>query len=237
MTPMPGSGARMVETTSRSEACEADVAPHQLMRFDRVERLVHWTTALLFIVALLTGTVLYVGPLSSLVGRRVLMRDLHVYSGLLLPVPLIFGYAGRWRAALQGDVRRLARWRPADWSWLRHPLHHDGFERDKFNGGQKLFAAFVAGSMAVFILSGSVMRWFEPFPDSWRNGATFVHDWLYLAFALLLIGHIYKAVSEPEMLRSMLVGWVPERWARHRRPDWYSEVTTGSDARAPNADR
>jgi len=203
-----------------------------MVRFDSVERLVHWTTALLFVVALVTGTVLYVGPLSSLVGRRVLVKDLHIYSGLALPVPLLLGYAGRWRAGLRRDVRRLARWRPADWRWLRHPLHHDGFECEKFNGGQKLFAAFVAGSMAVFILTGSVMRWFEPFPDPWRNGATFVHDGLYLVFALALIGHAYKAVSEPEMLRSMVVGRIPTRWARYRQPDWYAEVTAGPESEA-----
>lgn len=225
----------MVETTSRSERRWAGVVPDQLVRFDRVERLVHWTTALLFVIALATGTVLYVGPLSTLVGRRVLVKDLHVYAGLLLPLPLIVGYAGRWRVGLRRDVQRLARWRPADRRWLRHPLHHDGFERDKFNGGQKLFAAFVAGSIAVFILTGSVMRWFEPFPDTWRNGATFVHDWLYLVMALLLVGHAYKAVSEPEMLRSMLVGRIPARWARYRQPGWYAEVTTDPEDEAQAA--
>ena len=37
-------------------------------RFDRVERVVHWCNATLFLVLLFTGASLYVGPLSTLVG-------------------------------------------------------------------------------------------------------------------------------------------------------------------------
>src|SRR2546421_9761220 len=46
----------------------------QLARFDGVERAVHWTNATLFLVLLGTGAALYVGPISTLVGRRELMK-------------------------------------------------------------------------------------------------------------------------------------------------------------------
>ena len=55
-----------------------------MARFDRTERIVHWANATLFLVLIATGAALYAGPVSTLVGRRVLMKNIHVYTGLLL---------------------------------------------------------------------------------------------------------------------------------------------------------
>jgi formate dehydrogenase subunit gamma len=68
------------------------------------------------------------------------------------------------------------------------------------------------------------MRWFEPFPDSIRTGATFVHDWTFITLFVVIVGHIMFAFSDPDSLRSMVRGWVPEQWARRERPRWWAEV-------------
>ena len=52
-----------------------------LLRFDRVERTLHWVNATLFGILMLTGAALYAGPISTLVGNREVVRTLHVYSG------------------------------------------------------------------------------------------------------------------------------------------------------------
>ena len=50
------------------------------------------------IVAILsTASILYVGPLSAAVGRRELVRQVHVWSGLALPIPLLVTLAGAFR--------------------------------------------------------------------------------------------------------------------------------------------
>jgi hypothetical protein len=90
----------------------------QVVRFTRAQRWLHWSTATLFLVLLATGMTLYVPALSRVVGRRVLVKDIHVYSGLLLPIPLVVAYAGRWRDAVRRDVRRVARWSSDDRRWL-----------------------------------------------------------------------------------------------------------------------
>ena len=41
-----------------------------LLRFDRVERTLHWVNATLFGILMLTGAALYAGPISTLVGNR-----------------------------------------------------------------------------------------------------------------------------------------------------------------------
>lgn len=199
-----------------------------VVRFDRAERWLHWANAVLFLVLLATGMILYVGSLSALVGRRLLVKDVHVISGLLLPVPLLLAYAGRWRGGLRRDVRRFARWSRDDTRWLSS-LGRRGRERmGKFNAGQKVNAIFVAGCIPLMLATGAIMRWFEPFPLDWRTGATFVHDWLALILLALVVGHIGKALSEPMALRAMRAGSVPADHVQHHHPRWWREVT-GSD--------
>src|SRR5471032_590890 len=71
--------------------------------------------------------------------------------------------------------------------------------------------------------TGSIMRWFEPFPDYIRTGATFVHDWTFVTLFVVIVGHIMFAFGDPDSLRSMVRGWVPEQWARRERPRWWAE--------------
>src|SRR5690242_20853752 len=92
-------------------------APTRLPRFDRVERVAHWCTAALMIVLLLTGFSLYAGPLSDLVGRRRLVKTIHVYSGLLLPLPVLVALALRAGGQLREDLGRLNRWSDDDRAW------------------------------------------------------------------------------------------------------------------------
>ena len=68
---------------------------------------------------MLTGAALYAGPISTLVGRRELVRTIHVVAGLALPVPLVVGLVGRWGARLRRDLGRLNRWTRDDRRWLR----------------------------------------------------------------------------------------------------------------------
>jgi formate dehydrogenase subunit gamma len=197
-----------------------EAGSERLARFSRAERALHWTTAVLVLTAAITGMILYTGPLSGLVGRRVVVKDIHVVAGLAMPVPLVLAYAGRWRATVRPDIRRLARWTRADRFWLRTLGRTGDHQVGKFNGGQKANAAFIVGMIPIMMATGSIMRWFEPFPLSWRTGATFVHDWTAIATWLVVAGHIFVAFSKPPALWSMVTGWMPAGWARHHHPLW-----------------
>ena len=191
----------MAATTARpAEASE------RLLRFDRVERALHWANAVLFFVLLATAAALFVDPISTWIGRRALVRDVHVVSGLLLPVPWLLAFTVGRTPLLLADRRRLDRWTAEDWRWLRS-LGRDPYARvDKFNPGQKLNAALVAGSIPVMLGTGVIMRWFEPFPLDWRRGATFVHDWLAVVLFALIVGHVVLALAHPARLRAMWSG-------------------------------
>jgi formate dehydrogenase subunit gamma len=194
-----------------------------LLRFDRVERLVHWTNASLFGILMLTGAALYAGPISVLVGNREFVRGLHVWSGLLLPIPLLVGIAGRHGTRLRVDLGRLNRWSHDDRRWFRRRQRAD-LALGKFNPGQKVNAAFIGGAAIVMLATGSIMKWFEPFPIDWRTGATFVHDWFALGLWAAVLGHIWFALRDGDALDSMIGGTVPAAWARKKAPLWYEEL-------------
>ena len=205
-----------------------------LERFGRPSRALHWATATAVLTAALTGMILYFGPLTALVGRRHLVKDIHVVAGLAMPVPLILAYAGTWRRDVRSNVRSLARWTRADRRWLRTRGREAGDKVGKFNAGQKANAAFVAGMIPIMLVSGSIMRWFEPWPVQYRTGATFVHDWTAIVTWVVAAGHILFAVNDPESLRGMLTGRVARAWARDHHPRWAAELDPEAEADEPD---
>ncbi len=214
--------------TTRPPEPQAPAGAAPLERFDAVERLAHWANAVLFLALVATGALLYVAPLGDLVGRRALVEDVHVWCGLALPVPLAVAVAGRWGSALRADLRRFNRWSHGDRLWLGALTLRRAerlavmarVEVGKFNAGQKLNAAFTAGTGLVMLGTGAIMRWYGPWPLAWRTGATFVHDWLALAAGVVIFGHISMALRHPDSLRSMWTGRISRRWAETHAPGW-----------------
>lgn len=179
----------------------------KIVRFDRTERIVHWVTATLVLVLMATGAAMYAGPISTLVGRRDLVRNVHLYAGLALPVPILLALLSRHRgAALRRDVRELNR------------------SSVKFNLGQRINAAFLAAAGLVLFGTGIMLKWYEWFSVDLRTGATFVHDWFAIGVWFAIVGHIVFALRDPNALRGMWRGTVPASWARRAHPRWYERV-------------
>jgi formate dehydrogenase subunit gamma len=218
MTSTDGSGSRTGAMTHRLR--ESRAGEGRLRRFTRAETWVHRSLNILMAVCVFTAACLYFPPLSEIVGRRRLVVTVHEWSGILLPVPLVIGLVSR---ALRSDAKRLGRFFPHDWKWLRFAARYRRRESSlagKFNAGQKLFAAFAAGAVLIMIGTGLIM-WFPLLtPLSWRTGATFVHDWLALLIATVITGHVWLATSDPEARRGLRTGYVPRWWARQEHPLW-----------------
>jgi formate dehydrogenase subunit gamma len=190
----------------------------EIVRFDRTERVVHWVTAALMITLMLTGAAMYAGPVSTLVGRRVLVRNIHVLAGLALPIPIVVAvFARRAGAALRADIRELNR------------------HTRKFNLGQRLNASFLAAAGTVLLATGIMLKWHDPFSDNLRTGATFVHDWFAIGVWLAILGHIAFALRDPIALSGMAKGTVPARWARDTHPRWYERVIARATKPAPRS--
>lgn len=197
----------------------------RLVRFSWAERSVHRTTAGLMLVCIATAVILYNGGLSIRVGHRHVVELIHVYCGLALPIPMI---AGLVSVAYRDDLARLNRFGPADWQWLRTRTRRAGtIAVGKFNAGQKLNAWLSCGAILVLFGSGLIMYFVGLAPLTWRTGATFVHDSFALGVGLLVVGHIYHAVNDPEARRGMRAGTVSVRWAQAEHSAWARESAGG----------
>jgi formate dehydrogenase subunit gamma len=73
------------------------------------------------------------------------------------------------------------------------------------------------------LVTGSIMRWYKPWPLSWRTCATFVHDWVAIGLFFSITGHIMFALRDRDSLRSMWTGTISRAWARMNAPRWLDE--------------
>jgi formate dehydrogenase subunit gamma len=209
----------------------SSTARQLIRRFTGVQRWVHWSTAVLLGICLVTAAILYVGPLEILFGRRRIVELVHVGAGFALPVPVLLGWLSR---SFRDDLRRLNRFRPRDWEWLRSRDRRTGrIPLGKFNPGQKLNAAFTGGAIVVMLGTGTMLFWPNLWPVSLRTGATFVHDWLALAVLVVVLGHIWYATRDADALHGMWTGTVPRSWARRNHPDWFAEIESGGETTSP----
>ena len=217
---------RAASGTSARRPPAAAAAPSvgALSRFDLVERLVHWSTAVLLITLMVTGAILYFPTLALRVGHRGLLENIHVITGLCLLGPLVLGLLGPWRERLLTDLRRIDRWKRADFEFFRSRRRQRGFPRDKFNGGQKLLGAFLGAAMVATLVTGVIMRYAPSSWIRWATGATLVHDALFFGILAAVLAHIVFALSRPDQLISMFNGRIPRSWARQHAESWLAEV-------------
>jgi formate dehydrogenase gamma subunit len=201
----------------------------ELLRHPVYTRVLHWTVALFFFLALFTGFALYLPILfrwiTPLFGGGQLTRILHPYFG----VAFVFFFALQVMNWLEPML-----WKAADSRWMRNIKRiasgeekMDPSDTGFFNAGQKLlFWEIVCGSI-VYIVTGTIM---------WAGAKTFgaiavaisyvLHD---LAAIVMLGGifiHIYQSTfGEPGTFQAMIRGAVSEAWAWTFHPAWYKQVT------------
>ncbi|MGH8979864.1 MAG: cytochrome b/b6 domain-containing protein [Acidimicrobiales bacterium] len=216
-----GDGVTLAARTGAHPA--ADRHAGRVLRFDRVQRGAHWANALLFGIVIATALPLYFSSIERLVGRHVLVEEIHVWAGIALPVPIVVSLLGPWGKRMRRDVRRFNRWTALELRWLWPFGAVRELEKDKYNPGQKLNAVFVGGSIVVMLGTGVIMKWFGIFPVTWRSGATFVHEVLSWIVVIVIAGHVVMAVTHRDALRSMVRGWVTLEWAQRHAPRWARE--------------
>jgi formate dehydrogenase subunit gamma len=203
-------------------------AATRILRFDWVQRVAHWANAALFGSLMFTAIPLYFGSFFGIVMPRHLIEQIHLWSGLALPLPIIVSLLGPWGRQMRRDLRRINYWTHYEIRWMQ-TLGKTPLEADKFNPGQKLNAIFIGAAIVVMLGTGSMLQWFRFFPVPWREGATFVHDFFAYAIFAVVIGHIFMAVTHRDALRSMFTGWVSEKWAAAHAGSWLKEKQLSED--------
>jgi formate dehydrogenase subunit gamma len=185
-------------------------AERRLQRFTRTERAVHWVHATAFLVLLATGLCLYLPSLAEAIGRRPLLKGIHIYTAVAWAGALLL-------IVLVGDRGAL----------LRTARELDRLDDTRLNRGQKLNAIVTAAFAILFAVTGFFL-WYGERDTRFRlPNALLVHDWLMYVSFVLFVGHLFLAVIYPKTrhaLNGMTRGWVDESWAREHHRAWAEEA-------------
>ena len=222
----PGTGvgdAAVVRARGKEDILVGD----EIVRHRLSSRVIHWTVALFFFLALLSGLPIWTpifGWMATFFGGLNVCRWLHPWAGLAFAVASVVMFV-HWASDM-----RLGK---GDREWLspRGIVRYFKYSGDdsqvgKYNGGQKLLFWAAALGMLGLLLSGLVMWFPERLPQGLRELSYVVHDLAFILFFAMIIGHIYLGTAaEPGTFSAMTRGTVSKAWARLHHPRWYREVT------------
>jgi formate dehydrogenase subunit gamma len=212
-----------------------------IRRFSSFEQVVHWCTAISFVVLALSGLIMLFGK--------------HV----LLPV---FGYTlFAWLAALGKNLHNFVGpffivsvlamiliWlrdnlpRAYDWQWFRRAygffMRGEHIPSGRFNAGEKGWFWFgVVGLSIVVAWSGLILL----FPNFDQTRAVMQQAWVWhvvaaIVYIAMSLGHIYMGTIGVEgAYGNMRTGYTDETWAKEHHSIWYDEVKSGRGAAAGGA--
>ena len=212
-----------------------------IRRFSTFEQVVHWCTAISFVVLALSGLIMLFGK--------------HV----LLPV---FGYTlFAWLAALGKNLHNFVGpffivsvlamiliWlrdnlpRAYDWQWFRRAygffMRGEHIPSGRFNAGEKGWFWFgVVGLSIVVAWSGLILL----FPNFDQTRAVMQQAWVWhvvaaIVYIAMSLGHIYMGTIGVEgAYGNMRTGYTDETWAKEHHSIWYDEVKSGRGAAAGGA--
>jgi len=218
-TPVAGPTAMQV-ARDREDVVIGD----ELVRHKLSSRVIHWTVAVFFFVALLSGMPIWspvFGWMAFLFGGLSVCRWLHPWSGVAFAVASLVMFV-LW----VGQMRFDATDRKFNvMEYLRFSGNEDP-EVGKYNAGQKFFFWMALFTMLALLLTGIVLWWPSYFSQTLRSISILLHDLCYIGFFAAIVGHIYLGTAaEPGTFRSMTRGTVTRPWARLHHPRWYRDVT------------
>ncbi|MGQ0578966.1 MAG: formate dehydrogenase subunit gamma [Betaproteobacteria bacterium] len=206
-------------------------------RFNKWERIVHWFTAVSFVVLAVTGVLMLFGKyfLLPVIGYYAfswfgaVSKNLHNFVGPLF----IFCVACIFVTFLRDNI-----FRGIDLQWLlKMPQVLTGkahVASGRFNAAEK---GWFWGGVALLGLIVSASGLVLDFPnfDQTRQTmqiANIVHGVGALLFVLASFGHIYMGTIGTEgAYQAMKTGMVDETWAREHHELWYQEVKAGKRGR------
>ena len=200
-----------------------------IRRFSPYERIVHWGTAISFVILAITGLGILFGkhliaPLFGHAALGVLLtvgKNIHNYVGpvfLLFTVLMIFAFA------------RDNLWHPSDRIWIRKGgglISGDHVPSGRFNFGEKTWFWIGVTFLGLIVAASGLVLDFPNFGQvrSTMQWANVIHATASVLLIALSLGHIYLGTIGLEgAYHSMRTGYVDETWAKEHHQLWYEEA-------------
>jgi formate dehydrogenase subunit gamma len=201
-------------------------------RFNSWARIIHWSTAISFVILGITGLVILFGKyvVLPLLGPTVfswlavLAKNLHNFVGPLFAVCTVIMIVTFVKDNLP---------KAHDLKWFAKAgglFTGEHVPSGRFNAGEKSW--FWVGVILLGIVV-SVTGFILDFPNFEQGRlvmqqANVVHAVAALVFIVLSLGHIYMGTIGIEgAYESMRNGYVDETWAKEHHEYWYNEVMAG----------
>jgi formate dehydrogenase subunit gamma len=213
----------------------------KVQRFSSMEQMVHWCTAISFVVLGLSGLIMLFGKhvILPVIGYTLfawltaLAKNLHNFVGPFFIVSVL-AMILMW---LRDNLPRAHdfQWFARAWAFFMKGEH---IPSGRFNAGEKgWFWIGVVALSVVVSYTGVILL----FPNFDQTRATMQEAWVWHATAALVyiamsLGHIYMGTIGVEgSYESMREGAVDETWAREHHQLWYDEMKSGRPASAGGA--
>lgn len=206
----------------------------EVKRFNLLERINHWVTAVSFILLALTGLLIIYGntflaPALGAPGYRNLLA-VSVYVHVISAIPFVLGV-----------LIMILLWVRENWltrvdlAWIARAGGLFGGREPsayRFNAGQKGIFWAVVATMVVMLATGLTLI----FPFAWfgytgMQWAQVVHALVALIIMGIILGHIYLGtVGEQGAFQAMWSGNVDRNWALQHHDLWYRELQQRGEA-------
>ena len=204
----------------------------RILRFTDWERLVHWSTAISFLLLAFTGIIMFFGKMFLMPwmghgvfsGLAYISKYIHNIFGPIFTVcslVLFFTFLHR------NVFKRIDR------AWLRRGgglVTHEHVPAGFFNAGEKLWFWLGLTVLGLVMTFTGLILDFTNFNQS--RYVIQIANYLHIAGATFYImaamGHIYiGTLGTPGTYEGMRYGTVDEGWAREHHELWYEQVKNG----------
>lgn len=198
-----------------------------VVRFNALERFVHWMTATCFIILALTGLNITFGKtlLLPLLGPEAFatLSQWGKYAHNYLSFPFTIGVVLILLLWVTGNIPDKT-----DAEWVKRGggiIGNDHPPAGRFNAGQKMiYWIVVLGGMASAITGYILMFPFYATDVAGMQTAQIVHGVVGALFVAVMLAHIYIGTIGMEgAFEAMAEGTVDENWARQHHALWLEE--------------
>lgn len=209
---------------------EGERSGRKVLRWRTWERVLHWFTAITFIIMAITG-------LSLLFGRAVLIPLLghEGFAVWATAAKVLHNWIGPFFTA--GVLLIIVSWikdnipNRTDLEWFKKGGGMVGGHASagRMNGGEKVWFWFIATFGVAVCVTGLILD-FPNFAQSRgvMQVSNLIHAVVSIAWIALAFGHIYIGTAGTEgAFEGMATGYVSEEWAKQHHDLWFEEIQSG----------
>jgi len=213
---------------------------HEVERYRKPTRILHWIHSGSFVFLFLTGLVLFLPPLAFL-AEDSWTRVIHRIAAVIFVVIPLWYLITNWKASWK-SIREAFTWGAEDLGWLKAAPFYYFLGDDKamppqghMNSGQKLWWVMVIIFGVIFVITGLILWAFKAIaPAGLLQWTVFIHDVAFITTGAMFFVHIYLSVLHPLMTEawgSMARGKVSAEYAKSHHGKWYEEISKGTEVK------